>query len=104
MQANEEFDCLADEIMFKARRFVKLCEPVKFVVRQSNLIADLFKKMFIFCQEEDLKLITVEFIGEEAADEGGPLCEIFTLMDDGVAQKLMCGEEKDMSFNMMFSN
>ena len=54
--------------------------------------------MNIFFHDGDLKPITVEFIGEEAADEGGPLRELFTLMYDCFPQKLMCGEEKRYVF------
>ena len=42
--------------------------------------------------------ITVEFIGEEAIDEGGPLRELFTSFYDGIAQLLMYGQEKRYTF------
>ena len=98
-EQHHEFKSLSDDINFKSREFVPSCEPIKFVVRRTNLFTDMMKKMKIFFDDSsELKPITVEFVGEPAADVGGPLREMFTLFYDIAGQKLMCGQENNYSF------
>lgn len=90
-----EFKSLSDEIDFKSQEFVISCEQIKFVVRRTNLFADMMKKMKICFHDCELKPITIEFVG---SDVGGPLQEIFTLFYDMAGQQLLCGQEKNYSF------
>ena len=42
--------------------------------------------------------MTVEFVGKEAADDGGPLRELYTKFYDNGSGKLLYGPEKNYSF------
>ena len=88
------FASLQEEIALKSRNFIQGKEPIKFVIRQNHLTEDVLKKLQLFFKNDPLVPITVEFIGEEAIDEGGPLPELFTSFYDGIAQLLMYGQEK----------
>lgn len=92
------FASLQEEIAHRSRHFIDGKEPLKFVIRRSHLTKDVLKKLELFFKHDPLKPITVEFIGEEAIDEGGPLRELFTSFYDGVAQLLMYGQEKRYTF------
>ena len=39
-------------------------------------------------------VITVEFVGEEAVDDGGPLRKLYTMFYDNAPGKLLYGPEK----------
>ena len=43
-------------------------------------------------------IITVEFVGEEAVDHGGPLRKLYTMFYDNAPGKLLYGPEKSYSF------
>lgn len=89
---------LRSELSKKREKYVRGQHPVKFVIRRSNVVRDVMKKMAIFFSEDPIKPITVEFVGEEAVDEGGPLRELFTAFYDEVPQVLMQGNEKNYTF------
>ena len=103
MEASESFvgtsfASLEEEIAHRSRRFIDGKEPLKFVIRRNHLTKDVLKKLELFFKNDSLKPITVEFVGEEAIDEGGPLRELFTSFYDGIAQLLMYGQEKRYTF------
>ena len=52
----------------------------------------------MFFKNSVIKPITVEFVGEEAADDGGPLRELCTKFYDNGPGKLLYGPEKNYSF------
>ena len=83
---------LSSELSKKRQKYVRGQQhPVKFVIRRNNVVRDVMKKMAIFFSEDTIQPITVEFVGEEAVDEGGPLRELFTAFYDEVPQVLMQG-------------
>ena len=54
--------------------------------------------MNMFFKNSVIKPITVEFVGKEAADDGGPLRELYTKFYDNGSGKLLYGPEKNYSF------
>ena len=51
----------------------------------------------MFFKNSVIKPITVEFVGQEATDDGGPLRELYTIFYDNAAGKLLHGPEKNFS-------
>ena len=72
-------------------------ESVKFVLRRNN-VDDVMRKMNMFFKKSVIKPITVEFVGEEAIDNGGPLRELCTIFYGNAPGKLLYGPEKNYSF------
>ena len=54
--------------------------------------------MNMFLKNSVIKSTTVEFVGEEAIDDGGPLRELCTIFYDNAPGKLLYGSEKNCSF------
>ena len=52
----------------------------------------------MFLKNSVIKSTTVEFVGEEAIDDGGPLRELYTIFYDNTPGKLLYGSEKNCSF------
>ena len=69
-------------------------ESVKFFIRRNNIVDDVMRKMNMFFKNTFIKPITVEFVCEEAIDDGGPLRELYTILYDNVPRKLLYGPEK----------
>ena len=76
-------------------------ESVKFFIRRNNVVDDGTRKMNLFFKNSVIKPITVEFVGEEAISERGPLRELYTIFCDNALGKLLYGPEKGCSFIMM---
>ena len=49
----------------------------------------------MFLKNNVIKSTTVEFVGEEAIDDGGPLRELYTIFYDNTPGKLLYGSEKN---------
>ena len=73
-------------------------ESLKFIMRRNNVVDDVMRKMNMFFKNSVIKPITVEFVGKEAADDGGPLRELYTIFYDNGSGKLLYGPEKNYSF------
>ena len=93
----QTFNSLNSELQDKRKKFMSE-DPLKFVVRRNNLVKDVLKKMKIFFEKSEIKPITVEFVGEEAVDDGGPLLDLFTSFYDRVPQHLFSGQEMHYTF------
>ena len=52
-------------------------ERVKFVIGRNNVVDDVMRKINMFFKNSFIKPITVEFVGQEAIDDGDPLYTIF---------------------------
>ena len=48
-------------------------QNVKLVIRRNNVLDDVMRKMNMFFKNNLIKPINVEFVGEEAVDDGDPL-------------------------------
>ena len=70
-------------------------ESVKFVIRRNNVVDDVMRKMNMFFKNSIIKSITVEFVDEEAIDDGG-LQELYTIFYDNASGKLLYGPEKKL--------
>ena len=71
---------LLGELQIKCIKFLE-AELISFVVRRNNLVKDVMKKLKLFFgDDKDIRLIRVEFVGESAVDDGGPLREMFSLL------------------------
>ena len=57
--------------------------------------------MNMFFKNSVIKPITVEFVGEEAVDNGGPVGELYTTFYDNASGKLLYGPEKITHLCMM---
>ena len=73
-------------------------ESVKFIIRRNNVVDDVMRKMNMFFKNSVIKSITVEFVDEEAIDDGGPLRELYTIFYDNVPGGLLYGPEKNYWF------
>ena len=73
-------------------------ESVKFVILRNDVVDDVMRKMSMFFKNSVIKPITVEFVGEEATDDGGPLGELYSIFYDNAAGKLLYGPERNYSF------
>ena len=67
---------------------------VKFVIRR-NVFDDVMRKMNMFFKNSVIKPITVEFVGEEAINDGG-LQELYTIFYDNASGNLLYGPEKKL--------
>ena len=75
----QTFQNLADQQKSLSSKFMMSSdESVKFVIRRNNVVDDVMRKMNMFFKNSVIKAITVEFVGEEPIDDGGPLPD-FTL-------------------------
>ena len=89
---------LQEELQIKGLKFLE-DEPISFVVRRNNLVKDVMKKLKLFFGDDKaIRPIKVEFVGEPAVDDGGPLREMFSLFYDRVPDLLMYGQEKSFVF------
>jgi len=83
----------------KEQRDKFMCENhVKFVVRRSNVFGDVMKKLETFFSADEIRPIKVEFVGEGAVDDGGPLRELFTVFYQSLPGKLVCGRTGNYTF------
>ena len=100
-QPNEDlqtFQNLADQQKSLISNFMmSSAESVKFVLRRNN-VDDVKRKMNMFFKNSVINPITVEFVGEEAIDGGGPLRELYTIFYGNAPGKLLYGPEKNYSF------
>ena len=95
----QTFQNLADQQKLLSSKFMMSSdESVKFVIRRNNVVDDVMRKMNMFFKNSVIKPITVEFVGEEAIDDGGPLRELYTIFYDNAPGKLLYGPEKNYSF------
>ena len=46
---------------------------VKFVIHRNNVVDDVIRKMNTFFKNSVIKSITVELVGQEVINDGGPL-------------------------------
>eukprot|EP00112_Aurelia_sp_Birch-Aquarium-sp1_P025537 Seg8529.2 transcript_id=Seg8529.2/GoldUCD/mRNA.D3Y31 product="G2/M phase-specific E3 ubiquitin-protein ligase" protein_id=Seg8529.2/GoldUCD/D3Y31 len=67
----------------------------RFSVRLNNAYVDTMKKMNLFQKGRLLKPISVDFVGEVAIDDGGPLRELFTCVFDSATGHVLSGPEKN---------
>ena len=95
----QTFQNLVDQQKPLSSKFmVSSDESVKFAIRRNNVVDDVMRKMNMFFKNSVIKPITVEFVGEEATDDGGPLRELYSIFYDNAAGKLLCGPERNYSF------
>ena len=95
----QTFQNLVDQQKPLSSKFmVSSDESVKFAIRRNNVVDDVMRKMNMFFKNSVIKPITVEFVGKEAADDGGPLRELYTIFYDNGSGKLLYGPEKNYSF------
>ena len=95
----QTFQNLADQQKsFSCKFMMSSDESVKFVIRRNNVVDDVMRKMNMFFKNSVIKPITVEFVGEEAIDDGGPLRELYTIFYDNVPGGLLYGPEKNYWF------
>ena len=73
-------------------------ESVKFVIRKNNVVDGVMRKMTMSFKNSVIKPITVEFVGEEAVDDEGPLRELYNIFYENISGKLLYGPEKNYSF------
>ena len=95
----QTFQNLADQQKSLSSKFMMSSdESVKFVIRRNNVVDDVMRKMNMFFKNSVIKSITVEFVDEEAIDDGGPLRELYTIFYDNVPGGLLYGPEKNYWF------
>ena len=88
----QTFQNLADQQKSLSSKFMMSSdESVKFVIRRNNVVDDVMRKMNMFFKNSVIKSITVEFVDEEAIDDGGPLRELYTIFYDNAPGKLLYG-------------
>ena len=98
----QTFQNLADQQKsFSCKFMMSSDESVKFVIRRNNVVDDVMRKMNMFFKNSVIKPITVEFVGEEAVDNGGPVGELYTTFYDNSSGKLLYGPEKITHLCMM---
>ena len=86
----QTFQNLVDQQKPLSSKFmVSSDESVKFAIRRNNVVDDVMRKMNMFFKNSVIKPITVEFVGEEAIDDGGPLRELYTIFYDNAPGKLL---------------
>ena len=69
-------------------------ERIKLVIRRSNVVDNVMRKMNMSFKNSVIKPITLELVGEEATDDGGPLRELYTICYGNALGKLLYGPEK----------
>ena len=95
----QTFQNLADQQKsYRGNFMMSSDESVKFAIRRNNVVDDVMRKMNMFFKNSVIKPITVEFVGEEAIDDGGPLRELYTIFYDNVPGGLLYGPEKNYWF------
>ena len=95
----QTFQNLADQQKSLSSKFMMSSdESVKFVIRRNNVVDDVMRKMNMFFKNSVIKPIAVEFVGEEAIHDGGPLRDFYTIFYDNAPGKLLYGPEKNYSF------
>eukprot|EP00794_Sanderia_malayensis_P010666 gene10666-11795_t len=91
-----EADSLQEILSERNKTFCKeSIKKTKFSVRLRHAYVDTVKKMKLFQSDASLKPISVDFIGEVAVDDGGPLRELFTTIFDSAANHILSGQEKN---------
>ena len=73
-------------------------ESVKFVIRRNNVVDDVMRKMNMFFKNSVIRHVSVEFVGKEAINDGGPLRELYTIFYDNAPGNLLYGPEKNYWF------
>ena len=92
----QTFQNLADQQKSISSKFMMSSdESVKFIIRRNNVVDDVMRKMNMFFKNSIIKPITVEFVDEEAIDDGG-LQELYTIFYDNASGKLLYGPEKKL--------
>ena len=95
----QTFQNLVDQQKPLSSKFmVSSDESVKFAIRRNNVVDDVMRKMNMFFKNSVIKPIAVEFVGEEAIHDGGPLRDFYTIFYDNAPGKLLYGPEKNYSF------
>ena len=95
----QTFQILTDQQKSISSKFMMLSdESLRFVIRRNNVVDDVMRKMNMFFKNSVIKSITVEFVDEEAIDDGGPLRELYTIFYDNVPGGLLYGPEKNYWF------
>ena len=76
----QTFKNLADQQKSLSSKFMMSSdESVKFVIRRNIVVDDVMRKMSMFFKNSVIKAITLEFVGEEAINDWGPLRELYIL-------------------------
>ena len=92
----QTFQNLVDQQKPLSSKFmVSSDESVKFAIRRNNVVDDVMRKMNMFFKNSVIKPITVEFVGEEAINDGG-LQELYTIFYDNASGNLLYGPEKKL--------
>ena len=86
----QTFQILTDQQKSISSKFMMSSdESLRFVIRRNNVVDDVMRKMNMFFKNSVIKSITVEFVDEEAIDDGGPLRELYTIFYDNAPGKLL---------------
>ena len=94
----QTFQNLADQQKSLSSKFMMSSdESVKFTIGRNNVVDDVMRKMNMFFKNSVIKSITIEFVGEEAIDDGVLLRELYNIFYDNVPAKLVYGPKKNYS-------
>ena len=91
-----------DELIGELKLKIKCTEHVTFQVRRRHVFSDVLQKIKIFFGGQSLSRVTVEFISfmksESGVDTGGLCRELFSLLYEEAAGKLLQGPTRKYTF------